>query len=99
MSWIAAHHRADRVHGHRLAGWLALPGRWRELDEVRQADRNLEILAASVSELPNPIVFDAPPSASAWSRPLPVATHADVASPVTGCEWVSPTASARLRTP
>jgi 4-amino-4-deoxy-L-arabinose transferase-like glycosyltransferase len=65
--------------------------------EVAGAKDNLEILAALVSELPEPKVIDAPPTALGWPRPLPLATPAELAARWRGCEWVS--ASARPRLP
>ena len=61
-----------------------------------RAKDNLEILAALVSELPEPKVIDAPPAALTWPRPLPLATPAEVAARWRGCEWASATARPRL---
>ncbi len=57
--------------------------------EVAAAKDNLETLAALVSELPEPAVIGAPPSAQAWLRPLPLASTAELTAHWRGCEWVS----------
>ena len=64
--------------------------------EVSQANSNLEILAALVSELPQPLVVGAPPAAQKWIRPLPIASATDVATGLRGCEWISPSARTQL---
>jgi len=66
-------------------------------DEVAHAGDNLEILAALVSELPDPIVIDAPPAAGLWPRPLPLAARTEVVARLRGCEWISASARPRLR--
>jgi hypothetical protein len=65
-------------------------------DEVAWANDNLEILAALVSELPNPAVIAAPPRAHTWPRPLPLIAAEELAPRMRGCEWVSPAARTRL---
>jgi hypothetical protein len=65
-------------------------------DEVSGAKDNLEILAALLSELPDPLVIDAPPTAPAWPRPLPLSSAAELAAHGRGCEWLSPAARSRM---
>ncbi len=61
-------------------------------DDLSQARYQLEITASLLSELPQPKVIGAPPSAQTWPRRLPLADAAAVASSLRGCEWVSPAA-------
>jgi hypothetical protein len=59
-------------------------------DEVLQARYQLEITASLLSELRQPKVVGAPPSAREWPRRLPLAETKTVAASLRGCEWLSP---------
>jgi hypothetical protein len=65
-------------------------------NEVAQANSNLEILAALVSELPQPLVVGAPPAAKQWLRPLPLVSAAEVTAGPRTCQWISPRARLEL---
>ena len=59
-------------------------------DEVLHARYQLEITAALLSELRQPKIIGAPPSAREWPRRLPLADSKTVAAGLRGCEWLSP---------
>jgi hypothetical protein len=59
-------------------------------DEVLQARYQLEITASLLSELRQPKVIGAPPSAREWPRRLPLADAKAVAASLRACEWLSP---------
>jgi hypothetical protein len=65
-------------------------------DEVAAAKDNIEVLASLFSELPDPQVIGAPPSAKTWPRTLPLASPAELAARWRGCEWVSAAARSQL---
>jgi len=65
-------------------------------DEVSHARYQLEITASLLSELRQPEVIGAPPSAREWPRRLPLADTRSAAASLRGCEWLSPGAKRLL---